>query len=80
MGVDTGAAGAAFAAPIISAGALIYYIEKGYFLTGYSEKGYQFPVTLLRVRFAVLFLSLGTQLPGKRRVNNSLFYLYVEQS
>ena len=55
MGVDTGAAGAAFAAPIISAGALIYYIGKGYFLTGCSEKGYQFPDTLFRVRFAVLF-------------------------
>ena len=24
------------------AGVLIYYIGKGYFLTGHSEKGYQF--------------------------------------
>ena len=73
MGVDTGAAGAAFAARRISAGALIYYIEKGYFLTGYNEKGYQFPDTLFRVgpTFCGPFLRIGTQLTSKRRVNNS---------
>ena len=30
---------------------LIYYIDKGYFLTGHNEKGYQFQNTQFRVRF-----------------------------
>ena len=42
---------------------LIYYIGKGYFLTGHSEnfKGYQFQNTLFRVRFEVLCSRIGTQ-------------------
>ena len=64
MGVDMGVA---FAAPIISAGALIYYNGKGYFLTGYSEKGYRFPDKLFRVRFAGFFkhrYTVDQQAPG----------------
>ena len=45
---------------------LIYYIGKGYFLTGHSEKGYQFQNTLFRVRFEVLCSRIGTQLTSKR--------------
>ena len=49
---------------------LISYIGKGYFLTGHSEKGYQFrnemSNTPFRVSFVVLCSRIGTWLTSKR--------------
>ena len=46
---------------------LIYYIGKGYFLTGHSKKGYPFKMSnkLFRVSFVVLCSRIGTQLTSK---------------
>ena len=43
-------------------GIFIYYIGKGYFLSGHSEKGINFKMlnTLFRVSFAVLCSRIGT--------------------
>ena len=47
---------------------LIYYIGKGYFLTGQSKKGYQFQNVEHTVygKFAVLCSCIGTRLTSKR--------------